>query len=88
MNANVVTSFEKGLLFLQWKQAYPRATSYGPPGFAKKLPKVDAVELRDAAPLEWLGEIDLAYLSYERLPFLNKAFFHEVGDSLITDHDH
>ena len=65
----------------QWKQAFPQAKSYGPPGFQSKFPQLKPIELRDKAPDEWLGEIDPAYLAYERNPFTGKPFFHEVPQS-------
>ena len=67
---------EHGLI--QWKRAYPQAISYGPPGFASKVPQLNPIELRDTAPAEWLGEMDLCYMSHERLPIIGKPFFHEV----------
>ncbi|KAK9789919.1 hypothetical protein WJX73_002824 [Symbiochloris irregularis] len=74
----VTPNFEHMAFAEQWKKAYPDATSYGPPGFIQKAPQTSPVELTDSAPEQWLGEIDLAYLGYERNPFTGKPFFHEV----------
>lgn len=74
----VTSNFEHMAFAEQWKKAYPSATSYGPPGFSEKVPQVSPVELHDSAPAEWQGDVDLAYLGYERNPFTGKPFFHEV----------
>ena len=44
----------------------------------EKKPDVGYIEIQDNAPEEWLGEIEVAFLSYEKLPLLGKPFFNEV----------
>ena len=44
----------------------------------EKKPEVGYIEIQDNAPEEWLGEIEVAFLSYEKLPLLGKPFFNEV----------
>ena len=44
----------------------------------EKKPEVGYIEIMDDAPEEWLGEIEVAFLSYEKLPLLQKPFFNEV----------
>ena len=63
---------------MQWVEGYPGSQAYGPPGMREKKPEVGYIEIQDEAPEEWLGEIEVAFLSYEKLPLLGKPFFNEV----------
>lgn len=68
---------------VQWLDAYPTATGYVCPGGKKQYPDTNySQELSetDAAPPEWLGEIEPTFLSYEAVPVLNIPFFNEVHD--------
>ena len=63
---------------LQWVEGYRGSQAYGPPGMAEKRPEVGYREITNDAPGEWQGEVEVAFMGYERLPLLRKPFFNEV----------
>ena len=67
-------------MWLQWQDAYPDAKLYACPGLQEQNEVKYDTELssNEGAPPAWLGEVELACLSYERNPFTGSPFFNEV----------
>ena len=64
---------------------YPQARVFGAPGLEEKRPDVAMTTLAPAAPPEWAGQIDQAFMA--GLPLLNETvFFHRAsGSAIFTD---
>ncbi|MCE3291047.1 MAG: hypothetical protein K0R83_3059 [Caulobacter sp.] len=74
-------------LFLdQWREAYPEARLYAAPGLASRRPDlIIDVELGDAPPADWSGEVDLVLIRGNSIT-TEAVFFHRPSATvLFTD---
>ena len=74
------------LFLAEWRAVYPQARLHAAPGLAARRPDLAFdVELGDAPPAEWAGELDQVLMRGNRIT-IEAVFFHRPsGTVLFTD---